>query len=241
MRQRALIDIDMILDTRYGTLKRIDEKLADALVLTNLYRDRTDDHFDLITNGAIDREQYKALYAARDSETLFHSKMTDFVYHFRKDINEGLTRIDRKVDIESIEVDINVYPYNLEAHEADVIRASMEHYFQWPAVVNIVRLAPEDLSATYVDNSYELMAYYNHEDWLGPNTQSVIDKRIPLVTMITPRISTSGNVPKPDQQIRDPFATRSAYLVKFLALHFIPTSWACYNPFILQQLQSSRC
>ncbi|MNP96497.1 hypothetical protein D3C85_90820 [compost metagenome] len=241
MRQRALIDIDMILDTRYGTLKRIDEKLADALVFTNLYRERTDDNFDLITNGVIVREEYNALYAARDAETLFNSRMTDFVFHFRKDIMQALERIDRKVDIETIEVDINIFPYELDVSEAELIRASLEHYFPWPAQINIVRFSPEDLSPTFVDNSYELLAYYNHEDWLGPNTQAVIDKRIPLVTMITPRISTSGDVPKPDQQIRDPFATRSAFLVKFLALHYIPTSWACYNPFILQRLQSSRC
>ena len=143
MRQRALIDIDLVLDTRYGTLKRIDEKLADALVLSNVYRDRVHDQFDLITNGVIGREQFSDLYAARDEETLFHSKFTDFIYHFRKDVLAGLQRLERQVDIESIEVDINIFPYELMESETDIIRMSLERYFPWPAIVNVVRLSPQ--------------------------------------------------------------------------------------------------
>jgi hypothetical protein len=241
MKQRALVELDFVLDTRHGTLRRIDEQLADTLVNSNLYRNRMHDNFDLLTNGVIDRAQYKELYAARDTETLFNSRMTDFVYFLRKDIFQGLERVDRQVDIDSLEVDINFYPYDLTPDEADIIRASIEYYLPWPTKVGMVRYSPEYLNPIFLDNMYDLVAYYNHEDWLGPNSQPVIDKRIPLVTLITPRIAPSGNIPPVDREIKDPFLVREACLIKFIALHHVPTDWACYNPLILQKIQSLRC
>ena len=240
MKQRALVELDFVLDTRHGTLRRIDEKLADTLVFSNLYRDRVHDNFDLLTNGVIDRAQYKELYAARDTETLFNSKMTDFIYFLRKDIFQGLKRLDRQVDIDSLEVDINFYPYILTPDESNVIRSCMEHYLPRPTVVNMVRYSPEDLTPTFLDNMYDLVAYYNHEDWLGPNSTEILTSRIPLVTLVTPRIATSGELPPPDKRIKDPFLAREACLLKFIALNYVPTFWACHNPFILQKIQSSK-
>lgn len=240
MRQRALIDIDLLLDTRYGTIKRIDETIADALVGSNLYRERHHDNFDLLTNGKIDREVYKALYARRDEETLFNSKMTDFVYHLRTDILKGLDNMDRGVLIDSIEIDINTYPYNLDPESAEVIRRAVAYYIPPPAKVNLVRLSPEALTPAYVDGAYEMLAYNNHEDWLGPNQELLLKKPLPLLVMLTPMIASSGEVPEATHEIRNPFSTRSAILVKFIALHYIPTSYSCHNPLVAKEIERAR-
>lgn len=240
MKQRALVDIDLLLDTRYGTLKRIDEKLADTLILSNLYRDRMHDNFDLITNGAVNREQYHELYARRDMETLYYSKMTDWVYHFRKDLKEGMKNLDRGVSVEEFVIDINVWPYELDTVSAEMIRRSVAHYMPPPAKVNVVRLDPTFVNPAYVDNSYEMLAYYNHEDWLGPNTEALLKHPLPTTALLTPTISTSGEIPEPTSEIRNPFLCRSAILLKYLGLHYQPTHYACHNPFIPQQIRNSR-
>jgi len=240
MRQRALIDIDLLLDTRYGTIKRIDEKIADTLVGSNVYRERHHDNFDQLTNGQIDRKVYQDLYARRDEETLFHSKMTDFVYHLRKDIIQAIGNLERKVTIDSIEVDINIWPYDLDKASSEMIRRAVAYYMPPPAVVGIVNMSPAALTPTYMNNSYELMAYYDHEVWLGPNQEALLENRIPLMTMLTPMIASSGIIPPSTSTIRDPFACRSAMLVKFLALTYIPTSQVCHNPLIEQEIAAQR-
>jgi len=240
MRQRALVDVDLLLDTRYGTIKRIDETIADTLVGSNLYRQRHHDNFDLLTNGLIDRAVYKDLYAKRDEETLYHSRMTDFVYHLRQDVLHGLENKDRGVLIEDLEVDINLYPYDLADESAETIRRAVAHYLPAPVNVNVVRLSPEALNPTYVDNSYEMLAYYNHEDWLIPHQEALIKHPLPTTVMITPMISTSGVVPAPTQEIRDPFLCRSAILVKFLALQYVEAEKACYNPLVREEIIRAR-
>lgn len=240
MKQRALVDIDLLLDTRYGTIKRISESLADTLADSDKYRLRHHDKFDVLTDGQIDQSVYQDLYAKRDIETLFHARMTDFVHHFRQDIIEGIDKLHRGVIIDAISVDINVYPYDITDQEADVIMRSLSYFIPAPATVSVVRLSPEMLTPMYVENHYEMMAWYNHEDWLGPNTDALIKHPLKDTVLLTPTISTSGEVPQPTAEIGDPFSCRSAMLIKFITLHYIPTGHSCYNPFIRRQIRNSR-
>lgn len=237
MKQRALIDIDMLLDTRYGTLRRMDPALAEALVGSNQYRSRNTDRFDLLSNGCVDQNKYEELYRNRDVETLFMSRMTDFLYFLRMDVKRAVPEIARGVEVGETSFDINLYPYDLLPEEAETIRRSIARYIPTLAEVNVVNITPEELTPARVDLSYEMIAYYNHEDWLRHHSEALLKKPIPTNVLLTPRIATSGEVPSSDPDLKDPFLCRSAVLVKFLGLHFLPIYYACWNPMVLQNLE----
>jgi len=239
---RALIDIDMVLDSRYGTLKLIDEQVADELVSSEAYRRRATDNFDEMTGGRIDLQEYKDLYAARTGDNLYFARHTEFVYHFAKDLRGGVAKMDRGVLTGQFMVDINIWPYDLSDQEADNVVKGLRHHFPISCETNWVNLSPETLSPQYVEKSYELLAYYNHEDWLGPNTEALLppENRLPTTVLMTPMIASSGKIPELTKIAKDPFAARAATLVKFIALQYLQPSMVCTNPAILQQIYSSR-
>lgn len=242
MKQRGLVFIDMILDSRYGIIRQISGDIAaDLLVESDAYRKRHVDIFGPLTNGAVDDEEFKRHFAERDVETLFHSRMTDFVYHLREDMKEGLLDMQRGVLVEALVIDINIWPYDLDAKSAETIRRAVVHYMPPEVVVNIVNLKPEDLTPKFLDGAYEMMAIYDHEDWLKHHIET-ISTTTPIrnFVILTPSIASSGVVPEPTPEIRNPFLCRSAILVHFVALHYVSVSWVCYNPAIPQLIQSQR-
>ena len=240
MKQTGLVSLDMFLDVRHGTLRRIDKEIADALVASDLYRTRHHDNFDLLTNGQIDRQEYKDLYAKRDVETLALSMMTDFVYYMRKDMIEAADRMARGAGITSVTLDINLWPYDVLPREAKIIVRSIARYFPETIQVNPVFITPEELTPGKVSSCYDMMAWYNDEEWLTPNADALLARRIPTNVLLTPTIAPSGQLPEPDQVIKNPFSARAAIFNQFIALAHVPTEWICYNPFIRLELQNLR-
>lgn len=240
MRQRGLISLDLLLDTRYGTLKCIDEPIADALVESSKYFERHDDNFDQLTNGVIDRAQYKERYKNRDGEVLFRSRFTDFLYMLRQDVKEGLQYLDRGIIIDEIIFDVNVWPYKLNKKECEIIRRAVAHKLPPPAKVEIVNMSPQALTPRYVESNYEMMAWYDHEEWLTPNQDLLIKHPLPLTVLLTPMIAHSGVVPDITQEVRDPFLARSAILSRHITLHYLSVPHVCHNPVIARLVESQR-
>lgn len=240
MKQRALVFVDMVLDTVYGTVKQLNEDLAELLVMSPGYRLRHHDNLSELTNGAIDDAEFKTLYAARDIETLYHSKMTDFVQHLREDMLEGVNDMLRGVQVDSLVVDINFWPYELDAASMETVRRSIAYFLPPQVTVNSVRIDPGFLTPRYLDGAYEMMAIYDHEDWLGPQTEALIEMPIPNFVVLTPQLASSGVVPEATSEIGNPFLCRSATLVRFVALHYMDVGRVCYNPAIRQLIRSQR-
>lgn len=241
MKQHAIIDVNMLSDTRYGALRRIDEKIADALAASNVYRERHHDNFDLLTNGQIDRQEYQDLYAKKEADTLGASKMTEFVYYLRKDMIDASNRMERGAGITSVTIDINLYPYaELEPDEIKIFIRAVRRYFPYNIVVNAVYVPWGELTPEIVGKTYDMMALYNYEDWLIPNQQRLIERRLPNVVLLTPTIAPSGTLPEKDPVVENPFSAVSLVLVKFIALTHIPTQWICHNPLIHLEIQNQK-
>lgn len=239
MRQRAIIALDMILDVRYGVLSRLNQEAADELVVKPEYRGRCVDDFEKLTNGVIKNEDYKNLLNQNDPDTLFFSRMTDFLLELRMDVKGGLVKVDRGVQEMSFEFDINVWPYKLEDGEKEIIRRAAQRMLPHPSVVTVVDLSPEFLTPTYVDNTYDMMAWYDHELWLKPHQEMLIKRPMPLVVLLTPQIASSGVIPDKVEGIGNPFSCRSAMLVKFIALHYMNVSRVCFNPEVTRLVETA--
>lgn len=238
MKQRGLISLDCLLDTRIGTLKQLDPVAAVRLAADQRYMRRYHDNMDELTDGAVTREAYQEAYRKRDGDTLYHSEMTDFVYMLRKDVKAAIPEMARGVRFSELQFDINLWPYELAPSEAEIIRRAFARYIPTPAKVEVVHLSPEDLSPTYVENHYEMMAWYDHEEWLGPNQQKLLLHPLPQTVLMTPMIASSGVVPEATNDIRNPFSARAMILVQFITLQYLPVPFFCYNPFIRQELHS---
>lgn len=240
MRQRALIDLAMVLDIRYGVLSRMNQEYADELADSEVYSNRYHDDFGSLSNGIVNQEEYVRILNEHDPDTLFFCRMSDFMLEMRMDLKAGLTKVDRGVFDIDFMFDINTWPYKLGAEEQEVIRRAVQRLLSHPAKVTMVDLPPEFLTPQYVESTYEMMAWYNHEDWLGAHQNALIKHRLPTTVLLTPQIATSNVLPEQVEGIGNPFMCRSAMLVKFIALHYINTRLVCYNPNIKRLVESHR-
>lgn len=250
MRQRALVSISMLLDDRYGTMALIDRQAADEVIKSKYYRERYVDNFEILTKGKIPTDQYLELYRNRNGDNLHYARMTDFVYFLRNDFEEASMKfIDRGVSDLKLVLDINMWPYeDLSSQERELIVRSVSYLMPPNVDIQAVYIEPKQLTPAYVDSTYDLMAWYDHEDWLKEHvddeamrtTTSVLKRPIPDVVLITPTIASSGDIPQVTDEIRDPFACRAAFLVRSIALTYIPTFQVCHNPAIPLHVYSSR-
>lgn len=241
MKQHAIVDVNMLVDTRLGTIKRISKDIADVLGSSNVYRDRHHDNFDLLTNGQIDRQEYQTLYAKGEADSVGAGAMTEFVYYLRKDMVEASNRIARGAGITSVTIDINTFPYmDLMESEIKILVRSVRRYFPNGITVNVISVPWAELTPEIVAKTYDMIAIYNHEDWLIPNQEALIKLKLPHVVMLTPQIATSGELPEKNEDVDNPFSARALVLVKFIALTYIPTAWACHNPIIHREIQNQK-
>lgn len=240
MKQRGLVFLDMLLDSRHSTVKHFGEQVAEMLAESPAYRARHDDVFSRITNGVVDDAEYKRLYAARDIDTLANALMTDFVYFLRGDMKEGALDLLRGVQVDLLALDINVWPYDLDPVSAETIRRSIAYFMPPEVQVSIKRLEPALLTPKFLETHYEMMAIYDHEDWLAPNQTALLEYPIFNFVILTPMIATGGVIPEATEQVRDPFRARSAVFQRHIGLHYISVDKVCYNPIIRQLLRSQR-
>lgn len=239
MKQRALIDIQMILDTRLGVLARMNPIAANAIARSSWYHSRDTDRFDLVSGGIIDLEEYRSIANKYEVETLLNSVFTDYVYLLRKDIEEIYPKTEFKGIDGRIEFDINVYPYKLLESEKEILKRAVARYLTEPAVVRVVNIAYALLPPGALTNNYDMMALYNYEDWLKYHEVALFKFPIQDFTIFYPRIAHSGEVPETDEFFNDPFQTIPLVLCEHIQLHPLPTMLACWNPNVYDRLMAN--
>jgi hypothetical protein len=249
MRQRALVSLDMLLDTRYGTMSLIDSIAADEVIRLKAYRMRYVDNFEILSKGRIPTAMYEELYKNRNGDNLFFARFTDFIYFLKKDFEEASMKfIDRGVNNLKLGLDINLWPYDdLTAQERTWIVRSIRYHMPPNVDVETVYVTPEQLTPGYVDATYDMMAWYDHEEWLAPHWTmeegrpgALQLKPIPNLVLVTPTIASSGVIPEATSEIQDPFGARSAVFVRHVALTYVPSFYASHNPAIPLHVYSSR-
>lgn len=177
------IALDSLLDTRLGTLAKIDSALA-VKALNGNYRNRVIDKFEGVTP-----EDFAKAYAARDLDTLKLSMVSNVSFLIRRIIKDSLALAVQQRTITRINIELNVWPYRFE-HESEIemLISCVRHHAYNNAVVRVVSIRPEDLTPTYISNNYQLMVIYDWMDWLAHHKAAFEQRGIPGVAVIAPQL-----------------------------------------------------
>lgn len=117
------VDLDSLLDTRFGTLMRMEPKYAIYASGADEYSNRVTDDFRAIFGDEFDLQFYKELYQHRDKSTLFYSRRTDMVTFLRQQIyRQAILKATGDPRIGQLEVVVNYYPYKLDEEDINVYR-----------------------------------------------------------------------------------------------------------------------
>lgn len=166
MKQRILIELDAILDTRLATIALMDPLIARDMVNNEKYYKRVSDEFNLI-DPRIDNEAYKEAYRKRDVTTLMGSRPTGMVLLIAEHIRDMERRLNQGTpDITSLAVDVNLYPYVLQDDEIEALIASVKKVCNIMVNVEHVFIPHEKLTTLLIKNSqWANIYYYNFMEW----------------------------------------------------------------------------
>ena len=159
------LDIDAALDTRIGTLARLNQTLA-YHALRKQYHLRRRDSFD-----GVDDKVFEELYAKRDTETLKHSVVTNIFHSIREMIiGAAMADAQRNRDIHCTVV-LNTWPYTLNSQEVELFREMVKRQLFAQIGVEVVHLSPAELTPTHCSDKYGVMIKYDYYWWLETQHQ----------------------------------------------------------------------
>ena len=220
--QNIYIELDAILDTRLGVLWQMDSKKAEGL-LYNGYHQRQIDNFSLL-DSTIDHNEYLANYAKRNVETLKVSRLTNLVYLINRisiDLeDEGL----RGPKVDGVEVTVNIYPYDLSAVEADVLKDSVQSHLGLMTGVNVISEPLTSLTPKVIKDKYSAIILYNFRDWISKlNPDDLVAHKFPTIRVIAPAIyehsiPTEKDLLDDNKRRIDPFAELEIETLQFFSL-----------------------
>jgi len=180
---KILVSLDCILDTRIGTLRRIDEELAKRVMLSDTYHTRDVDAFEHITKDA-----FKEAYAKRDEDTLTLSLLTNMHSLLKHFIGVLLKENLQKPYYDGVEIVVNLYPYMLSKDVQDEIRKSISVLVNELAEVTLIDYGLDQLSPYHCKSNYRMMIMYDYNEWLNYNAALFAGTQMPEVSLFVPAL-----------------------------------------------------
>ena len=142
---RIYVDLDALLDTRLGTIAKINREVAAELATSDDYRNRVIDQFT-----GIDTDAFKREYAARDEETLSLSMMSEAVAFIGSLIKDLFLQSKATPFYDAVTLTINTSPYVLDDDIKTEIGAAVAHWTLGLAAIDVVCISEAELTPTPV-------------------------------------------------------------------------------------------
>jgi hypothetical protein len=218
--KRILVELDCLLDTRYATLKKLNRKATETILKDKSYWLRIQDDFTTLTKGAITQSEYLKAYAERDKETLKQARPTGIV--------KLLSRISKEVEaqkislpmVESLKIEVNIYPYILNEAELDVLATAVMFYGGLETEVIPVSLSLKQLNPKQIKQTWDAVILYNFNDWFTIHAAELNANPIPRHLLYAPALTFKSPENAEDFYIETPHGNLSPFTA--LEMCFVP-------------------
>lgn len=243
MKQRLLVELDALLDTRMATIFRLNPDAANRL-LNARYATRISDEMNLL-DPFIDGDAYRQAYAERDLETLYLARPTQFFYDMRTALRALVGKcVAGDPDVESVHVDINVWPYTPNADHMEELKSVLVDGFMDMVSVDVVSVSPKELTTQrMLEMQWTYVYLYNFIDWSVTQFDGITERPtpVPAITMIAPKLVKSvrdvskfaKEAPPGTAEHKDPHECMRVALAMIIGLDF-----ACPSQFSLAKLDA---
>ncbi len=183
------VDLDALLDTRIGTVaKHFGDDTAIAVLSSN-YHTREDDKFP-----GLGGKDFKALYQARDTETIQNSSVTNLVFRIREMIGELTKQAIIRPYHSGSRLVVNTFPYKLTEEESaalvDSVTTLIGDFSQVDVAfkVEVINISKTDLTPSYCLDNFLAMFMYEYDDWFAAQQHAFIQTPTPALTLYAPAI-----------------------------------------------------
>lgn len=192
--KRIITPLDIHLDTRLGTIARINPEAAEYLLSNHEYWLRENDFWGLLTNGMVTDEQFKEAYAERGGEntkaTLERSIRTGIApFILRLLTDDHINRLNQMGDAEDkVALTINYWPYSLGGTEIEYLRDIMHELYSHTIDIEFVSIPMEELTPNVLNENFAACVMYEFPDWIKMHANALGEIRINCFNFISPKI-----------------------------------------------------
>lgn len=219
------LDLDAIIDTRLGTLAKIDPKYAVAALDSGRYHKRMIDEFEGVT-----KEEFREAYAKRDLDTLRMSVLSNVVFFLRRLIKDSLVSSIIHQRVEKMCFTVNVWPYNFDDPGlVEMLIACIRFHTYSTSSVRIVSIPDEELTPDFCAKNFQIMIRYSWVDWMAKHKAYFERKGISGVTLVVPEIfydtvPTDEDIHRLDLRKHNPFKMTEEITAALVRLKHMPVS-----------------
>lgn len=195
MFRKILIDLDSILDTRLGTISRINPEAAKYIVQSQNYWYRDFDDWAKLTNNLITNEQFIKAYGERGGEntadTINSSIVSGIMIFISKLIAiDESHRLDGLGDpLSEIALEINVWPYELDLDTKDEL---VDCIRQWGGLsetqITITNTPLDQLTCSLLNDKYACAIMYDVNRWCKTHMYELANVCMSDFNMIGPKL-----------------------------------------------------
>jgi hypothetical protein len=237
--------LDALLDTRLGVLAVHHPEVFQRVVQDEAYYQREVD--DFTPWGGPDRESFAALYAQRDVEVATKSIMTAIPLVVKNIMGILERDFEETPLLDSIGVDINIHPYDLDEGERQELSKIMMVYGAINVVPNVISLSPEYVSPSWIAERFKGVIMYGFRDWLASWQTQLKPMEMARVTfhapwlvygsLMTPeQLADAGLRPEANHQHMAEIAMR-----EFLFMEYLPALFfSSYRPDLIERVFPKR-
>lgn len=229
--KRIYVDIDCLLDTRLGTLIKIDPRFAYNVSDNKNYYLRQEDIFK-DKDQTLDREIYKKVFCKYKEEIIRSSlktKMFAFLYELCKVF---LNQATSTPYLSSIEIELNLYPYDFTQEEGTTILNLVSSILKDSIDISYINKSPKELTVDYIYESHCAMIMYDCSNWLNENNKGLQSRKLKEIALYIPKLNfvrqLTQEESKPfNERGVNPFELLKILMCEFITMQFLPVSLYC--------------
>lgn len=227
MRQCLLVELDCLLDTRLGTLIKMDESVAEKVVQSN-YQVRDSDRWNELVSD-VEQEDYDYLYRKRDVETLKLSKLTSMIPMLGKMVADIQESALNDIEDDRVQIHINSHPYKLSKLDQEALKDALLFHLGGVVELTFVNIPLIGLMPDMIGDTYDGVILYDIDSWLKKHQGALMENRIPGVVFMCPAIyfNEKPNADQLREEIGEdvtPFQAIEMVLSEYMSLRLIDVS-----------------
>lgn len=181
--QRILINLDCLIDTRFGTAVRYFGSGIKNLDY-NTYYNR--DHKRLWDIFGVSRKRWKYCWEKRNKTTLACSKPTNLFFELSQIFSLAAIRGKTSPVHGPLQVFVNTWPYILTGAEKQEIDKSISSYLPVNCECILIRISDRNLTPQVIKESFDSVFLLDLVDWLSQHREALAKCKIPNVTFQYP-------------------------------------------------------
>lgn len=224
-----LVALDTLLDTRLGTLLKINPDFAFNVTSKDDYYSREEDKFEDEKYGLLSKELFNKINKQFQSEVIKNSLKTN-IYPFLFELcNNLVIRSIGTPHVNNPNITINIDPYELTNLEVASIVKAVHLLLNKEFNVDVVKLSNEELTCEVIKSNYSAMVMYNYGDWMNLHNRKIQTKILKEIILYVPRLNFMRGLNYDEKKLfnensTDPFKFMSMLVCEFISLQFLPIS-----------------